>query len=85
MSKAKRQTSHFKRRARERFGIYFSKSDIDIIIKKIQNGEAKFIERSSNRVSVFTVWHNEQNLRVVYDKARKTLVTIMYNKKEDML
>jgi len=36
-----------------------------------------FIERQSNRVTIFLVQHGEQKIRVVYDKQRKTIATCL--------
>jgi len=77
MGKANRQKKHFKRRFRERLGVYLSDHDIDSIIKEIEVGHARILERESNRVSKFEVSHNNENYIVVYDRLRRMPVTVI--------
>lgn len=78
-SKKKRQKHHAQRRARERFGIYLTDNDVNEIIKMIQNASKKvlFVEKQSNRVSVFQVTYGDEVFGVVYDKIRKMIVTVL--------
>ena len=48
------------------------------LIWKIQNGELEFIERQSNRVSLFRYVINGTAYKIVYDRQRKQVVTILY-------
>jgi hypothetical protein len=76
-SKKKAQRSHFRRRCAERIGVYASKRLNDKIVKDIQSGRARFVKRSSLRV---TIWHVDiggQPVEVVYDKQRKVIVTVL--------
>lgn len=41
----------------------------------IHNGTAKFVEKQSNRVTVFDVEIRGIEARVVYDKERKSIIT----------
>lgn len=83
-SKRKSQLKHAIRRAHERFGFELSKSDIQTIVKKITSGESIPIERQSNRVTIHTLWYNEQHLKVAYDKIRKSVITVMYVDDKDI-
>jgi len=76
-NKRRDQQRHAQKRAMERTGLNISANRQDEIIGKIQKGECVFVRKDSRRVSVFDVEFEEQTLRVVYDKQRKSLATIM--------
>jgi len=69
---------HAKTRASERFGINFNQQVHDEVIEMIKNGKAKFIEKQSNRITLFDVLIDGKECRVVYDKERKLIVTFLY-------
>ena len=77
ITKADTQRAHAGRRALERFGIMFGPISQKEAIRQIQSGEAQFLHRTSNRVSVWIVDIQNKKLEVVYDKQRKTIVTIL--------
>ena len=62
----------------ERFGIALKKHQIQEIVKAIQGNKAKFIERQSNRVTVWQIVLDSQIVNIVYDKDRKMVVTALY-------
>jgi hypothetical protein len=75
--KAKTERRHALRRFRERFGFSVHDHEYVEIVRKIQNNEAKYLARQSNRV---TLW--QQNVRgeevvLFYDKMRKEIVTVL--------
>lgn len=76
-SKAKSQRKHAKRRALSRYGLALSRHHLDAIVLQIQSGKAKFVERQSNRVTLWEVSYEGHILPVVYDKIRKTCVTFL--------
>ena len=76
-SKSKRQKKHFKFRCLQRHGLVITNQQYTKLIENIQIGNAEFIEKQSNRVSVFRVKIDEKNFRVIYDKQRKTLVSAL--------
>jgi len=76
-SKAKCQKSHAIRRFRERFGVHISKNDYQAYVRQIQEGNAKFLEKQSNRISVFEIIVQGESVRVCYDKERKSIVTVL--------
>lgn len=61
-------------RSIERYGFFIN---IDQAIQDIQEGNAKFIYKTSNRVSIFIVHQNKTDLKVVYDKQRKMIATVL--------
>jgi len=85
MSKSKRQLKHFKRRARERFGMLLTQNDVTNIVRMIGLNQARMVEKQSNRTSVYSVWYQERHFRVVYDKIRKTLVTVLYHDEKELM
>ena len=76
-SKRKDQQRHARNRAMERLGLNIGANSQDEIVRMIQQGECTFVRKDSNRVSVFDVEFKQETLRVVYDKQRKSLATIM--------
>ena len=77
LSKAKAQQAHGRRRSIERYGVGLTKIAEREIIEKIQNGKATFLEKESNRISLFGVKYAGEETVVVYDKTRGTIVTLM--------
>ncbi len=77
MSKLLAQRAHAKRRAAERFGLNLTKEAQREIVSRIQNGKAKFLEKQSLRISLWLVDWNGTEMRVVYDKNRKSIVTCL--------
>ena len=79
-NKARCQNIHARQRFRKRHGIEFTRKMSRDIIKQIQMGKATFVESQSNRISIFDVTHECIQYRVVYDKNRKTIVTVLPNR-----
>ena len=77
MSKEKSQKKHTVMRALLRFGIELSNGMHESIVSSIQAGTAKFLEKQSNRVSVFKVDAEVQPVAVAYDKKRGSIATMM--------
>ena len=75
-SKSKCQEIHAKKRAYQRFGIDL---DTELLVKDIQYNKLQFIEKQSNRVTVWRKIDKEEQLDIVvlYDKLRKQIITVM--------
>lgn len=71
------QTSHFKRRFLERYGIDPNRDMRQQILTQIQTGRSSLIHAQSLRVSIHAVWVDEQRYPIVYDRLRKSLVTVL--------
>ena len=65
---------HFMQRSVERVGVFLEPNEI---IKQIQNNKLEFIERKSNRVTLWKYYYKDTAYKVIYDKQRKELVTII--------
>ncbi len=76
-SKATNQKRHAKRRAAERYGVDLHQDAYLQMIRAIQAGNAKLIKRQSVRCAIYEVSHKGQKLPVVYDRKRKTIVTVL--------
>lgn len=85
-SKAKAERKHCLHRLRERFGVNLSENDYYGIINQIQNNKAKFVDRQSNRVTIWQLVIQQQDVVVCYDKIRKEIITAIpaawYGKEE---
>lgn len=78
LSKRIGETIHFKRRALERLGIDLNRQERAEIIKIIQtSGGRTLVKSRSNRVSTHRVEYKNRVFKVVYDKLRHALVTIL--------
>lgn len=75
-NKAKAQKRHSTIRALQRFGISL---DHKKAIEAIQGNTATFIERQSNRLTVWLIEQDSKRFPVVYDSTRKTIVTVLPN------
>lgn len=74
-SKKKTVKKHFFKRSLERVGVLLDENDL---IRKIQNHELEFVERQSNRKTVFRLEYHDKKYRIVYDKVRKQIITILF-------
>lgn len=73
-SKVKTEKAHFSKRCIQRCGAILNNAEI---VRQIQANKLKFIERQSNRITVWEYIFNDVAYKVVYDKDRKTVVTIL--------
>jgi len=78
-SKQKNIKAHFQRRSIERIGVLLDEKEL---VKKIQNNELEFVERQSNRVTVFRYEYNGELYRLVYDKTRKQIITVLFERRQ---
>ena len=69
------QAKHFARRAAERYGEF--QIDVAAINRLIQSGQTTPILKESNTRSHHIVRWNGKDMKVVYDRARKTVVTAL--------
>lgn len=76
-NKRRAQYHHAQQRALERYGIALRQSDLDAIVRLIIKGESQLVERQSLRVSVHDVSWDGQTIRVVYDKQRRSIATVL--------
>ena len=74
-SKKKNVKIHFQKRSLERVGVLLNEK---VIVNLIQENKLEFIERQSNRITVWRYVFMDKTSRVVYDKQRKQIVTILY-------
>jgi hypothetical protein len=72
------QKKHAIRRCGERLGITLTDNEYDNLVKTIQEGNATHHSKQSNRVSRFIITLHGEEVIVVYDKHRKTIVTFMH-------
>lgn len=75
--KAHSQRIHAKKRALERCGVNLNRHDMRELVTSIQKGHFSLLEKQSNRVSVFKAKIDEEYYPVVYDRQRKTIVTVL--------
>jgi hypothetical protein len=69
------QARHFSRRAAQRYGEF--DIDVEAINRMIQDGRTSPIWKESNTRTHHLVEWNGKQMKVVYDKLRKTVVTAL--------
>lgn len=85
IGKDRAQWIHVRKRCLQRTGIEMTKELSNQLVSKITTGhpEAEFIEKQSNRVTIWDIKHEIDGedfvFRAVYDKMRKNIVTILNN------
>lgn len=82
LSKKKCQQDHFSKRCIDRIGYQLTQTTVEKIIQDIQEGKLEFVEKQSNRISKFKYEVLDKSFILVYDRQRKTLVTILYPDEE---
>ena len=83
MTKKAAQRVHATRRAYERYGLDLHRRDIDALVRMIQRGNGVCIGKSSNRVTLWELEYAGNRLPVVYDRKRKTIVTVLPDTKPE--
>lgn len=76
-NKKSAQRFHTKKRAAQRYGLTLTTEKQQEIVRKIQNGDGWFLRAESKRITHWAIQYAGQTLPVVYDKARKELVTVL--------
>lgn len=77
MTKTACLRKHAKKRALTRFNMLLLRKDFNTIIKTIHTNKALLLERQSNRVSRWVLEYQGVLMQVVYDRQRRTVVTLM--------
>jgi len=72
-TKRDNQRLHFEKRCLERIGVLLDRKEI---IRKIKENLLEFINRESNRVTVWKYEYAGKYYKVFYDKQRKQVITI---------
>lgn len=76
-AKKKSQYQHTQRRAWERYGLTVGPKTYDEMVQKIQGQDCVFLQKQSNRVSMFAVKIDEQWIPVIYDRDSHSIVTFL--------
>lgn len=77
LDKSQCEFYHARKRAKERYNLDLSTSDIKMIISDIQNHTAIFVNKQSCRVSVWKISIKGNTYPVVYDKMRHQIITFL--------
>lgn len=64
-------------RAAQRYGICLGQKEHDEMVYQIKRQKAKFVERQSNRVTIWIVEIDGQKIKVCYDAHRKAVITCL--------
>lgn len=76
-TKSELQREHAKKRAMERYGLTLNREQYGELVKKIQRGNARLMQKQSLRVSVWEIEIRGFKVLVVYDKKRHNIVTFL--------
>lgn len=79
MSKTAFHRQHAKQRASERYGVLLTKEELRSMVTLIQRQApaVKFLRKHSVRATEWSVDWNGTKFRVIYDKHRKTIATVL--------
>ena len=88
LTKADSQRIHCARQALERYGFIFGPASQKEAVRQIHDGTATRITVRTryHHIKAYTVWRVQVlgvDLRVVYDRRRKTIVTVLPKEDED--
>lgn len=76
-SKRTSQIKHAQKRFKHRYGITLSKEQYNDMLAQIHQGKAEFICKDTHRISKFWVMIEGMRVPVVYDRTRKSIVTVL--------
>ena len=76
-SRTNKQRNHAKRRFKQRYGIDFNQQMRQEFRRLIQSNQCVLVEKQSNRISIWDVTYEGNVYRIVYDKQRKNVVTVL--------
>jgi len=77
-NKKRKLQRHARRRCQQRYGVSLTEERRRRILRDIENGAARLVERQSRRVSVWWVQLAEAvEAPVVYDGERQEIVTVL--------
>lgn len=77
MNKQRSQMKHLKVRFLERIGATMTNELHSKLVAKIQSGQSEVYDKQSNRITVHVLEIDGDLRRVVYDKTRKQIVTVL--------
>ncbi len=69
---------HAYNRCWDRFGFCLGKQEQEELVSLIQSHQADFVEKQSLRITLWDVKYRDKSMRLVYDKKRKKIVTVLY-------
>ncbi len=77
--KKKSQYQHSQKRGRQRYGVTIGPKGYEELCNRIQqqDKDCVFLERQSNRVSMFAVRFEGEWMPVIYDKIRHSIATFL--------
>jgi hypothetical protein len=76
-TKRESQIYHAKKRARQRFGLNLSEHQLEELARDVQAQKFKFLERQSQRITVWLATIEEMEVVVVYDNKRQSVTTLI--------
>ncbi len=82
LTKLEAERLHAKQRFLERYGIDFNRHMRREFERLIQCYQTHLIRKQSNETSVHDVIYEGEVYRVVYDKNRKTIITVLPDEKD---
>ena len=77
VSKHEAERRHAMRRFGERMGFGLSSETYADLSRQIQDGQAQFVRKQSNRVTIWRLMYEGKPVRVAYDKDRHQIITFI--------
>lgn len=73
----RRAVLHAVERARERYGLDLTESDVEELSSRIRHRQANLIARETHTRSTYAVHYRGVELKVVYSHSLKTVITVL--------
>lgn len=75
--RVRRALLHAAERARERYGLELTPSDVEELARRIQHRQARRLARETHTRSTYAVHYRGVELKVVYSHSLRTVVTVL--------
>jgi hypothetical protein len=79
LTRVKAQHKHAAKRAKERYDLKLTKSDMGQIISLIQDHKAIGSKKLTNRRTLHIIQYKNKKIKAIYDKKRHSICTFMPN------
>ncbi len=77
LNKTQASKIHFRKRLKQRCDLTMNNYEMNELIDLIHSGKNNYgVEKKSNRLTIHIVEYKSKQLRVLYDKVRRVLVTV---------
>lgn len=77
MRKSTSQYYHTRRRVAERYGLFLPFDCYRDLVRQVHDGSGRFLEKKTNRISIWEITLAGKKVRAAYDRRRGTIATVI--------